>query len=1156
MQVRCCLSRKCSSTACRYRARRRGDRMGHPMADNRTESGERNTESRRDIEIDIRRSLRDQVRKWWRERSGDVDRMMAELGVHSSYGLLAASGLLPLLAVPAEQLGPAILGVSAGVGTNLLANLIQRARDDSLAALDDTIGTDPERRIVDLIIDELRVLEAAREAFGDGWEAFAATLKAELEPYAAGSRTLMLIGQIEGSRDINVANMSGGYNVTAEHVTIYHHGPAGAHAALEGFSRVASQEGASVEGSREREAVTARAGAEQASVTSGALAKANPVDRRAWLGKMLGKKVLRDVERDFVTLEGVERIPVDAALIFLEGEGPSRTRKRERIGDLRNAFERRTRFVLLGDPGGGKSTMLLQYLYDALQSAMRSDAERVPILVDLAKHNKDPERDTLTPADFLQDQWERQGYARVIARSFEDVLRGDRLVVLLDGVNEIRREVRPEVIGEWAEWAADECPEDTPLVFACRTLDYVHGLDLPEVVVLPFERERIREYIERALDEPKAGSLWSRLEADEEACLKGGRSERSLFHLAGNPFVLGTLCMVFRDTGGLLPPNRGLLFHAFVMQMLTREAERQMVRTSLPKDQRECAQSYVEPLSAFAYSLQLRGEAQRIERDRAVASFPEGTDASDVLAFAIGAGLLEAVAEEEDEDDPDLRFRHHLLQESLAAGELLIRLAAGDDLSDFWRVGRTENELPEIPKPAPDQSPTELPSLPTTGWEETTIAAAGRASGHFPALIRAIRAVNAPLAARCLAESGADVDLPEDDARALRLQLLADLRDPVVDIRMRLESVLRLGRIGDPRFVETVGATGVRYIRPRLVPVSAGDYLVGNPPPGDPRHDEEAWPDEAGGERITLPAFAIGEYPVTNAEFRCFVKAGGYVEPEKWWTPDGRRWLDGTLDASMATYEANWRYVTGLDEAEIVLIERSRRSAEAASLRFIREMLLDEYLIAIREKLDGEQKGQPDYWNNPAYADWTVDNMPVIGISWYEAMAFCRWLDHQWRADSYEGADEVGENASITLPSEAEWESAGRGINGFRYPWEDDFDTDRANTVEGRIWRVNAVGAFPKGVASCGAHEMSGGVWEWTRSLWGTDPDTPDFGYPYRHNDGREEAEATADVLRIVRGGSWSSAARYARCAYRSGYGPDSRSNSLGFRVVLAPHTS
>jgi formylglycine-generating enzyme required for sulfatase activity len=118
------------------------------------------------------------------------------------------------------------------------------------------------------------------------------------------------------------------------------------------------------------------------------------------------------------------------------------------------------------------------------------------------------------------------------------------------------------------------------------------------------------------------------------------------------------------------------------------------------------------------------------------------------------------------------------------------------------------------------------------------------------------------------------------------------------------------------------------------------------------------------------------------------------------------------------------------------------------------------------------------------------------------------------------------------------------------FSWGDSPDPERANYGDSGIRDTSAVGCFPAN--GFGLHDMIGNVWEWTRSLWGTDSWRPDFRYPYYADDPkREDPSAGDDVPRVACGGSFGDVRSITRCADRGKGLPDARDRRLGFRVVL-----
>ena len=135
------------------------------------------------------------------------------------------------------------------------------------------------------------------------------------------------------------------------------------------------------------------------------------------------------------------------------------------------------------------------------------------------------------------------------------------------------------------------------------------------------------------------------------------------------------------------------------------------------------------------------------------------------------------------------------------------------------------------------------------------------------------------------------------------------------------------------------------------------------------------------------------------------------------------------------------------------------------------------------------------------------------------------------------------------LPSEAEWERAARGAAGRLYPWEgNDLDPTRANYKATGIGTTSAVGCFPAGATPEGVEELSGNVWEWTRSRY--------LDYPYPSDEqGRSEREkfqAKDNDRFVIRGGSFYDGDQNMRAPARDhNHADNSFNDNNGFRLVL-----
>jgi iron(II)-dependent oxidoreductase len=221
-----------------------------------------------------------------------------------------------------------------------------------------------------------------------------------------------------------------------------------------------------------------------------------------------------------------------------------------------------------------------------------------------------------------------------------------------------------------------------------------------------------------------------------------------------------------------------------------------------------------------------------------------------------------------------------------------------------------------------------------------------------------------------------------------------------------------------------------------------------------------------------IDSLYLDRYVVTNLEYQQFVDAGGYEKLEYW------------------------------DE---------------------------EALPALLDFVDQSGQPGPRYWIEGRCHSGD-ERRPVVGVSWYEASAYARWVGKR-------------------LPSDAEWtkagswpvESAPGRIAQRRYPWGESFDIRRANLWGSHSKGLVNVDEFTDGESVGGIHQLVGNVWEWSAS--------PLYA----------SAEPTLHVpetFKSVRGGAFDTYfENHATCHYQSGEHPLARRHNIGFRLALPMST-
>lgn len=792
--------------------------------------------------------------------------------------------------------------------------------------------------------------------------------------------------------------------------------------------------------------------------------------------------------------------------------------------------------VLLGEPGSGKSTAL-RYLTLMLAAAGLEDS--VDLTAHLAGWDRLDGTGKLLPifqpllpfarrlaadvtmsgsADelwaYIVDQLEPGGTHTGLAAAVHAELSAGRALLLLDGLDEVAgAESRRKVVR-----AVDQFTTQYPqcrIVVSCRVRAYEGEQNRawqlpgwPTATLAPWDTAQQQFFIAAWYDAAvTTGSLpASQRDSRVHALQRAVAVSPDLQRLADRPLLLTIMALVHLNDGRL-PEDRVTLYSRcldiLLAQWETRGKEGSaygalMSYIGLPERDVQRLRPLLSQLASTAHQAGSADSPGSLGRDTLrllTADYLATLDHPNALQGAqlfleytdLRAGLLQSSAAGDAYVFPHLTFQEYLAGLELVRGVDFVDRIMARRADDRWRV----------------------PILLGLGHTVSE----GLLSAPYQVLNRLLRARDRDVPRRqrdllLAAEIGEDIgwdrlECGGDEFVALREELARELALVVEGMALpaseRVRAGVQLGRVGDPR-------SGVCTLPPSMTRIESGSFVIGSTSDelvqamdlfertyDQPNKDSMRniysgiFQLELNDQIVEVGTLEIGRYLLTNAQFKLFIDNDGYAFNQPWWDDAGRAWL-------------------ARDDRETDGLQSNQRR---------------------------QFKGWPEYWEDERLGI-ARPNQPVVGVSWYEATAFCRWLSqHPF----------YNPNRHIyVLPSEAEWEYAASSNRRRLYPWGvDEPDGERANFK--RLYDgTTTVGCFALGATPSGVLDMAGNVWEWTRSVY--EP------YPYYPDDGREAPEESAGKLFVLRGGGWFNLSFDLRAPYRGYFAPDIQDIDVGFRLA------
>jgi formylglycine-generating enzyme required for sulfatase activity len=348
--------------------------------------------------------------------------------------------------------------------------------------------------------------------------------------------------------------------------------------------------------------------------------------------------------------------------------------------------------------------------------------------------------------------------------------------------------------------------------------------------------------------------------------------------------------------------------------------------------------------------------------------------------------------------------------------------------------------------------------------------------------------------------------LMADVVPTVRTELLA--RTVSDDVRERVLALDGLGSLSD---LGLMGQRDLPHSEFELVEIPGRVWELAQPVPGDAVEEPRVL-------SVQLPRFDICRTPVSNPQFRSFVDDGGYFRQELW-SAIGWQWREGRYPPHRMVDYWNDRQAHLPGERELIelLANGSISAMEAAGIHRFSKLTWDEVEVLVTRSISATIGG-PAFWASDS--DLAGPVRPVVGVSWYEACAYCEWLSREL-------------DARVRLPTEWEWQAAAiftrLGPNGSHRlaDAEEAGPGPHTNTADLGLGSTNPIGSLsPDGEPLVDLH---GNVFEWC-----IDPYGPVGGDRY-----------------VMKGGSWRRLPDRSTIRYRGQGHASLRNDDVGLRVVV-----